>query len=82
MSQNKRQQAKKIISYINESSNRKVYFQMSVVCLAKTVLTAAATTFSKLLLLVLREQRPTTNEKTVPASGCGFLHAASAVAHH
>lgn len=59
-------QGKKNISYV---SNRKVFFQVSGVCLAKTVLTAAATTFSKLMLLVVRAQRPTTSKKTVLASG-------------
>lgn len=72
---------KRIISY-DKSSNRKVYFQMSAVCLVKTVLIAAATTLSKFFLFVLREQRATTNEESVLASGCRFLHAASAVAHH
>lgn len=55
---------------------------MSAVCLVKTGLIAAATMLSKLLLFVLREQRATTNGESVLASGCCFLHTASAATHH
>lgn len=61
---------------------QKNIFPTSVVCLAKAMLIATGAAFSKLLLLMLREHRPTNDQETVRAPRCHLGHAASAGAQH
>lgn len=61
--------------------NRKI-FPMSAVCLTKAMLIPTDATFSKLQLLMLREQGSTNDEETAWASRHRFGHSASAGAQH
>lgn len=92
--QSSRSTAIHITSHNRESGQNPHYFQckwqqwqknifpVSVVCLAKAMLTATDATLSKLLLFMLREQGPTSNKQTAQASRCHFGHTASAGAQH